>query len=266
MKIGIQLYTLREQLERDFAGTLRQVAECGFQGVEFADFIGYGGMTPQQLKELLDELGLETVGVHVAPISSAIAELDEKIALVKALGSRYLTIGAPDDRYFTEPGFSTEPEAWLQHFADLRKIGEICAAEGLTFSYHNHWFELEEKMEGVPVLDRMMQSVPETVLGLELDACWTKRSGNDPVAYMNQYKSRLNLVHLKDMRRKEDGTVDTVPLGTGEVDLPAVIGEARGCGLEWIVYEQDYCEPSAFEAMKISMGWLREQGVLPFHS
>lgn len=249
MQIGIQLYTLRDETSKDFVGTLRKVAAEGFQGVEFA---GYGGMEASKLLELLNELGLKAIGSHVG-FGRLKEALDAEIAFNKAIGSTYIVC--------PYMGESDRGERWPETFRQLEEIGRKCAEQGVTFCYHNHAFELEEKIGDETSLDAMFRSVPADALQVELDACWVHFAGYDPVAYIDKYKGKLPLVHFKDVSRTAEGKPLTVELGQGEVNLPAIAEAAGKAGVEWLIYEQDFTQNPPLVAMANSMRWLKEIGL-----
>lgn len=247
-KVGIQLYTLRDETAKDFAGALRRVAAEGFAGVEFA---GYGGMNAPELKALLDELKLEALGSHVG-IARLNEALDEEIAFNKAIGSKYIICP-----YLAEEHRKDEA-TYRETFRRLEAIGRRCAEQGIAFGYHNHAFELEERAGSETALDALFGSTSPDAVKVELDACWVHFAGHDPVAYIEKYKGRLPIVHFKDVRRQPDGKPQTVELGTGEVNLTAIAEAAARSGVEWLVYEQDVCQNPPFTAMANSMAWMKQ--------
>lgn len=247
-KVGIQMYTLRDETSKDFAGALRKVAEAGFAGVEFA---GYGGMEAGELKKLLDELGLQSIGSHVG-IGRLKDALDEEIAFNKTIGSSYIVC----------PGLGKEfrdsEQAWKETFALLEQIGGKCREQGIAFGYHNHSFEFEDQVGGETAFDALFGTASAERVKVELDACWAFVAGYDPVAYLGKYSGRVPLVHFKDIRRTEDGKWLTVELGTGEVNLHAIAEAATAAGTEWLIYEQDNTQNPPFVAMANSIGWMKE--------
>ncbi|GAA3401895.1 sugar phosphate isomerase/epimerase [Paenibacillus hodogayensis] len=250
-KVGIQLYTLREETSKDFVGALRKVAEAGFAGVEFA---GYGGLEAGELKKLLDELGLKAIGSHVG-IKRLEEALDEEIAFNKTIGSSYIVC----------PGLGKEyrdsEEAWRRTFGLLEDIGRKCAEQGIPFGYHNHAFELEENVGDQTALAALFDTVPAGTLKVELDSAWVYAAGHDPIATIGKYAGRIPLVHFKDLRRTEEGKWLTVELGTGSVDLKAIANAADEAGAEWLIYEQDLTQNPPFEAMANSIGWIKANGL-----
>jgi sugar phosphate isomerase/epimerase len=246
MNIGLQMYTLREETAQDFVGTLRKVAEIGYQGVEFA---GYGGMTADKLAALLQELNLKAIASHVS-LAQLSTHLEEEIDFNLAIGSRYIICPyiAEEDR--------KEETQWLSIFTQLEAIGRKCFERGIGFAYHNHDFELLQKVKGALVLDAMMQAIPKDALLMELDSCWVYHAGQNPKAYIAQYAGRLPLLHLKDMRKLADGGALTVELGQGEVDLTSIIEASGHAGVEWLIVEQDKCSNPPLESIKESLNWL----------
>jgi sugar phosphate isomerase/epimerase len=246
MKIGLQLYTLREETAKDFAGTLNKVAEVGYEGVEFA---GYGGLTAGQLKELLEQLKLKAVASHVS-LAQLSTHLEEEIDYNLTIGSRYIVCPyvAEEDRH-TEAG-------WLAIFSQLQEIGQRCNERGIGFAYHNHEFELVLKVNGAFVLDAMMKEVPQSALLMELDSCWVHHAGQNPQDYIAQYTGRIPLLHLKDMQKLPSGEALTVELGLGEVDLAEIIKASAQAGVEWLIVEQDICTNPPFESIETSFNWI----------
>ncbi|WP_310550015.1 sugar phosphate isomerase/epimerase family protein [Paenibacillus glufosinatiresistens] len=243
LKIGLQLYTLREQLEEDFEGTLRQVAAMGYAGVEF---FNYFGRSAGEVKALLDETGLVAVGAH-RPYQALLNDTEAEIAYNQAIGNRRLII----------PFLSEEERDWAAVIANLKIIGERVKAQGSQLLYHNHDFELLERYEEQTAFDAIYAGVPADVLQVEMDTCWVHHAGYDPVAYMAAYAGRLPIIHLKDMKKNPDGTAETVVLGEGEVDLPSILSAAETHGVEWAVVEQDFCSRSPLESVRDSMAWLK---------
>lgn len=243
LKIGLQLYTLREELEQDFEGTLHKVAELGYAGVEFFHFFG---RTEEEVKELLRETGLVALGAH-RPYDAMLNDTEQEISYNLAIGNRNLIIP-----YLTE-----EQRNWEEVAANLRIIGEKCKAQGAVLSYHNHDFEFTEHYGERTAFDGIFEEVPADLLQVEMDTCWVHFGGYDPVAYINKYAGRLPIIHLKDLKVREDGSPETVVLGEGEINLAAILEAAAAAGTEWAVVEQDFCSRSPIESVTDSMKWIK---------
>lgn len=244
MGIGLQLYTLRNELAEDFRGGLRKVAALGYEGVEFA---GYGGLTAEELRALLDELGLRAIGSHVRyPLLKE--RLQEELAYAKAIGAEYVVCPnlPPEER-----------EDWGSVYAFLSEAGEEAKKYGLRLAYHNHAFEFESKVDGMWAYDALFERVAADRLQVEMDVGWVQFAGEDPLAYIRKYAGRLPIVHLKDFRKAADGTIDTRELGHGIVPLPDVLQAASDAGVAWLVVEQDQCVNPPFDSIATSVEWLK---------
>lgn len=265
--VALQLYSVRGDLEADFLGTLCKVSELGYDGVEFAGLYGY---EPSQIKHWCDSLGLVPVSAHV-PLAEMLADLDKVIADYKAVGCEYIVVP-----YVTEerrPG----GELFLQMVEEIRAIGQKVKDAGLVLLYHNHDFEFEKLENGQCGLDYLYENVPADILQTELDQCWLKYAGYDPVEYLQKYSGRSPVVHLKDFyvegeqdedpyaligldegEKKANTAFEFRPLGYGLQDIPSIIAASEAAGSKWLVVEQD--NPSMgktpFECAEMSMEYL----------
>ncbi|WP_438351439.1 sugar phosphate isomerase/epimerase family protein [Paenibacillus sp. FA6] len=244
LKLGLQLYTVRDQMEQDFEGTLKKVAELGYKGVEFHTFFG---RSSSEVKRLLDENGLVAIGTHTQ-YASMLEDLDSIITYNKAIGSKYIIV----------PYLSEEERKWDDVFAKLKIIGEKCKEQDMVLLYHNHDFEFTESYGDKTVFDAMYEAVPATLLQVEMDTCWVHFAGFDAVEYIHKYTGRLPLVHWKDVKRQEDGSPLTVEFGQGEVNLAAIAEAADQVGAEWIIVEQDFCLNPPLESIATSMNWIKD--------
>lgn len=245
--IALQLYTLRDVMAEDFIGTLKKVAEIGYEGVEFA---GYGGLSPQELREVLEKTGLQSVGSHVS-LEMLRDSLDQVIEMNKAIGTKYVVCPYLGD--------DCRNTGWMDEVAEiLTRSGEELAKHGIGFGYHNHSFEFEIKVGDELMFDALFLSTPADLVKVEMDVCWVYNAGYDPVEYINKYTGRLPLIHLKDLRKQADGSPLTVEVGRGEVNQKAVIEAAEKAGAEWLVVEQDVCQNPPLESAAISYQWLQD--------
>ncbi|XEC92890.1 sugar phosphate isomerase/epimerase family protein [Paenibacillus tarimensis] len=249
MKIGLQLYTVRNNTQQDFAGTLREIAAMGYEGVEFA---GYGGIAADEMKAILDGLNLQAIGSHIS-LERLNDDLEGEINYLKTIGAKYgiVPFVAEEDR--------KDAEAWQKIIDRLDTYGEQFRKQGLSFAYHNHAFEFEEKIGASFVFDSMYEQVSPDRLQVEMDLGWVQFAGQDPLGYIAKYKGRLPLLHLKDFRKGtvEQG-IDTVELGRGDLDLPSIIAAAEQADVEWIIVEQDNCANPPIESVRTSRDWLKQ--------
>lgn len=244
--VALQLYTLRELTQRDFVGTLREVARLGFAGVEFA---GYGGLTAEELKSLLDELGLQAAGSHVG-LDALENELEAVIAYNKTIGNRNIVC----------PWLSEERRVNYRQVAQsLNSIGRTLREHGLQLLYHNHDFEFD-RFEGRTGLEILFSESDPDLVQAELDVYWVQRGGDQPAAWLNQLGKRCPLVHLKDMTPAPDHRF--APVGTGMIDFEAIFAASANTAQWYIVEQDDTYGLNPLEAVKISIENLRSAGGL----
>lgn len=259
MKLALQLYSVREDLEKDFFGTLKQVKEMGYDGVEFADL---HGKTPTELKALCEQAGLLPLSGQIWP--SVLEDPKTIIAEYAKSGIGYVVISLG---YDLDAGYFV---------CDVEKPIAACKAAlelGLVPLYHNHNAEFRT-LNGKVSYDAMFDAIGD-VLKAEPDVCWIQVAGIDPVEHLKRYAGRVPVVHLKDywmpaeMAAKphygdvdeQDGTpFEFRPLGMGLLDLKAVVQSAKEAGAEVLVVEQDEPTPgmTAMECAKKSLDALKE--------
>lgn len=236
MRIGLQLYTVRDACDRDLEGTLRTVAEVGYDGVELYSL---HGRDAADVRALLDELGLSVAGRHVP------ADVD-----TETLAGEMRTLGC--DRValaWVDPVATVqERDATVEQIVGL---GERVRATGLQYGFHNHWTEPVQLDDGVSLLERL----PEWVW-LELDLGWAWHAGVSPAELLEWARGRTPLVHCKDIRSRD--TREFVPAGDGGVGYPAVLSQARALGVEWLIAEQDELDRPLADALRRSYDTLRE--------
>lgn len=256
--IALQMYTVREDAQRDFSGTLRAVAAMGYPAVQLA---GYGGLAADALRDLLGELDLAVAGSHIG-LDRLIEATDEEIAFNLALGNRDLVCPAPPpNRRATVDDFR-----WLAD--QLNAVGRRCQAAGARLSYHNHAFEFTRfatesggaTTTSAFALDLLLAWTEPTLVYFEPDVYWIARAGEDPAAYLHRYTGRCPLVHLKDVANDAEGSFAEV--GEGRLDFEPIFSAAETGGAEWYVVEQDRCSGPAMASARLSLENLRRWGKL----
>ena len=248
LPVGLQLYSVRDDMAKDFKGTLQQVKAMGYDGVEFA---GLFDNSPADVKAMCAEIGLNPISAHV-PLADMLADVDKVIADYETIGCEYIVVP-----YVTEerrPG----GDKFNQMIEEIRTIGAKCKEAGLTLLYHNHDFEFAKTESGEFGLDYLYANVSADLLQTELDQCWVRYAGQDPVAYLQKYEGRSPVVHLKDYyasgeqkedpyaliglnegEKKENTAFEFRPLGYGVQDVPALMKAAKHAGSKWLIVEQD---------------------------
>ncbi len=244
MNFGLQLYTVRDHLERDFKGTLQQVASMGFDGVEFA---GYGGLAAGKLKQLCEDYQITPISSHVG--LHLLEESEKELDYAQELGLAYVVC----------PWLPTERRQSISDYirlADkLNDIGERCAKRGLIFGYHNHSFEFDMQDDsGRYALDVLFANTDPHLVQVELDMFWVEYSGLSIDSYIDRYKGRLPLLHLKDIAYGDERK-DT-SLGDGRLDIPGILRHASEAFTTWSFVEQDHPQGDSIDVAKKGIDYL----------
>jgi sugar phosphate isomerase/epimerase len=237
-RVGLMLYGVREDCARDFAGTLRDVAAMGYEGVELFDLHGYPAA---RVRGWLDELGLDVAGRHVS-LSALDGDLSSLAEEAEALGSSRVVLG-----WVEPPRSRADAESHVRQIAD--RAAEA-AALGLELGFHNHDAELRD-LGGRTMFDDLL----ELPIYLELDLGWAWWAAVDPVSLLERARGRVPLVHVKDFRVR--GERSFCPVGDGGVGYERVAPVAVAAGVEWLLVEQDEADGSALEAARRSHDALR---------
>ena len=273
-KIGLQLYSVRGEMEKDMAGTLKAVKEMGYDYVEFA---GYFGKSAEEIRALLDEYGLTCISVHQG-LDFYVNEGQKAVDYIKTLGARYSAI----------PWYAGEKLAgsaeWENTKALFTRCGELLKKNGVQMLYHNHDFEYAI-VDGKYKIDHLMDEISRDLLKPEFDVCWVRYAGEDPCKYLDMYAGEVDVLHLKDFTckklangpayalidaegnpvdapSKEDNEFRFRPVGQGMQDFPAILAAAEKAGTEYLIVEQDdtYEVPS-LEAVRQSREYLKSIGL-----
>ena len=253
MPIGIQLYTVRDLLPKDFDGTLAKVRAAGYTVVEPA---GYYHKPAAEFKAALDRAGLRAVSTH-HPMFELVPRLDEFIAYGKVLGLQYIVCPSPMRR---DPKLKGELdlEDWRWVAGQLNKIGEKVKAAGMTFGYHNHGPEFGSE-KGVVFYDELLRLTDPSLVVFEMDCGWVFAAGRNPVDFLNKMPERFPLLHVKDVEREASGQYRSHVLGTGKMDYAPILRAARG--LKQYFVEQEEFDIDPIEAIRQDAEYMRKLNV-----
>lgn len=262
--VALQLYSVRDAMEADFEGTLKQVKAMGYDGVEFAGLFGYSA---QQVKALCEKIGLVPISAHV-PFVDMMND-PSILETYQQIGCEFVVIPYLTEEY--RPG----AEKFDEVIQGAKMLGEKANALGMKLCYHNHDFEFV-KIDGKYAIDILYSEVPATLLQPEFDTCWVNIGGEDPSDYIRKYAGRIEIVHLKDFvgtksenmyaligldedeKKDTKGTFEFRPVGSGVQDFPAILAASKEVGARWVVVEQD--EPSMgktpLECVQMSIEYL----------
>jgi sugar phosphate isomerase/epimerase len=239
--LALQLYSLREQFKQEgVPATLARVRKMGFENVELA---GTYGLTPQQFRAELDRAGLKAIGMH-AGYNDLGSKLEQIISDAKTFGVEYAGCASiPRQGQFT----AAETKRAAEHF---NAAGAKLKAAGLKFMYHPHGFEFVPTTPGKTLFDDLVAQTKPELVDFELDIFWAYHGGVDPARLLANYPQRFALLHLKDMKQGTERNLTgrapdeaSVALGSGVIDVKAVLRAARRSRVKWFIIEEESPEP-----------------------
>jgi len=225
-RIGVQLYTVRDLMQKDMPGTLAQVAAAGYKEVEFA---GLFGRTPAQARQMLDQNGLTSPSSHIG-IERMEKEGAAAFAEAKALGNEWATVP-----YMVEERRKTIDD-WKRIAAILNNLGTQAKTSGLRLAYHNHDFEIRP-LEGQRPYDILLSQTDPSLVDFEMDLYWVTFGGGSPMDFFNRYPGRFKMVHVKDSAGPPDNKM--VDVGSGRIPFPAIFAQSDKAGIEHYFVEHD---------------------------
>lgn len=256
--IGLQIYTLRDQIAESLEKTMEKVADIGYTWIE-----AYGyenrkilGKSPKEFKNLVNGLGMTMPSIHaVTELSSGkgkAAILDAmKVTAedAKTAGTDYLVYAhlKPEER--------KSMDDYKQHADNFNSFGEICRNTGLQFAYHNHDFEFID-FDGVLPYDYLLKNTDPDLVKMEVDLYWITMGGQDPVEYFKNYPGRFELWHVKDMEDSKEKFFAEV--GQGTIDFKRIFEERDTAGMKKFFVEQDRSRRDPFESIAMSLNYLNE--------
>ena len=249
-QLAAQLYTVRDftNTPADITTTMKKVKQLGYDAVQCS---ALGVIDAHELKRIVDGEGLTICATHTdygRMRNEPQAVIDEH----NLWGCKHAAIGGLPQEYRNAEGYA--------RFAkDASEVAKRLAEGGLTFSYHNHSFELE-KFNGRTGLEILYQDSDPQYFNSELDTYWIQHGGADPAAWIRQLKGRAHIVHLKDMAM--DGRTQLfAEVSEGNLNWPAILDACTEANVEWYIVEQDTCQRDPFESLGISLRNLKEMGI-----
>lgn len=263
--VGLQLYTVRDEVEKDFEGTLKKVKEFGYEGVEFAGLFDHSA---EEVKKMCENAGVVPISAHVNYHEMLAGE--ETFKKYAEIGCKYIVIP------WIETEYHAGGEKNAEFIASIKTFAEHAHKYGMKLCYHNHDFEFE-KVNGEYKLDLLYKALPKEVLLTEIDTCWAKVGGTDPAAYVRKYADRTEIIHLKDFaghksenmygligvdedtEKEASGEFELRAVGSGLQNIPSILDAAEEVGAGWVIVEQDFPTKgkTPMECAKESMDYLK---------
>jgi sugar phosphate isomerase/epimerase len=258
-KIGLQLYTLRNEIqEQGLETVLRRVSEIGYTWME-----GFGyenrnilGVSPADLKSMLNGMGMSMPSVHSVTEVSSEGGKEAIVDQMKTTAEDAIAVGAE----FLVWAYLTEEDRqslddYKRHIETWNQFGQICKEAGIQFAYHNHDFEFMD-FNGTRPYDMIMEQTDPDLVKFELDLYWITKAGFDPVEYFNKAPGRFPLWHVKDMEPGDEKFFAEV--GEGTMDFKRIFDARDTAGLKYFFVEQDQSRRSPLESIEMSYNYLQE--------
>jgi sugar phosphate isomerase/epimerase len=251
LPIGLQLYSVRELLPKDFDGTLQQIAAAGYTEVEAA---GYYNRTAKEFRHAMDQAGLRCTSTHHA-LADLTAHLDEFIEYGHTLGLSYIICP-----WASRPGNNgaLTMDDWHWVADEFNRIGEKVKAAGMVFGYHNHSREFASVKSEVIYDELLIRTDPKLVV-FEMDCGWVFAAGRDPIHYLSKTPERFPLLHVKDMARNAKGEFASTVLGQGGMDYGPILRAATG--LKHYFIEQEEFSIDTMDALQQDADYMRKLNV-----
>lgn len=286
LSVGIQLYSVRESMQRDAYGTLERLAGLGFHAIEAAnhhadtdDGVGFG-ISADSLRGTLDRHRLRVVGCHINPLQ--LDRLPYILDYHRELGNTQ--VGCDIEFYPYD-----DLDYVLRRADFFNRVGDLCRQWGMRFYYHNHYQEFQ-RINGKTVYELIMENTEPELVFVEMDTYWMARGGQDPAEMMRRYSDRLILIHQKDFPHNApqplvmfDGVIDPnaeitmqtfldtkspecfTEIGTGTLPIRDIIDAAGDCpNLEYLLLEQDHSSTDELTSVARSRAALEEYPGLTF--
>lgn len=236
-KLAAQLYTLRNEVKKDFPAVLRQLSEMGWAAVQIDGLHGYDA---REIAAVMKELGLRTAGMHVG-LERMKHDLEAVLAEAELFGTKDFICHSLPEGLQTVEGYTSVKQ-------DLLEVAAKVKGTGYRAGYHNHDFEFYTLVGNKLALEYLLD---DPNLYAEIDTYWVRKAGYDPLAFMRQYAYRMPIMHLKDMTA--DSRQTFAEIGSGVIEFAPIVQWGLQSGVEWFAVEQDYCPGSPFDSLAMSL-------------
>ena len=255
LPIGLQLYTVRELLPKDFDGTLAEVRAAGYTVVEAA---GYFGRSAKDFRSSMDRAGLRCVSTHHA-LNLLESQLDQLIDYAHTLGLEYMVCSSSGGMH-RDPNAKGAPtlDDWRWIAGRFNRIGEKVKSAGMIFGVHNHTPEFAT-IDGTLVYHELLRLTDPRFVVFEMDSGWVVASGHDPVTYLRKDPQHFPLMHVKDMLKGATGSMHATELGRGTIDYVPILRAATG--LRYYFIEQEEFDLPPMQALRVDAEYMRRLSI-----
>lgn len=254
--VGLQLYTIRDEMSKDVAGTLKKLSDMGYKYLELANYADgkFYGFMPAEFRKIVNDLGMDIVSSHTSVEAAGIT-----MESAKKMADDHALLGV---KYCVQPWVeevNRNIESYKKMIADWNQVGAVMKEVGIQFGYHNHNFEFANIDGVVPYYDIFMPEMDTTLITMELDMYWATKAGQDPVEMFNKYPGRFQLFHFKDMAQQSAPFYDVIKdditsVGAGLIDFKRIYAARETAGMKYLFVEDDnQGNGKPFEALEISI-------------
>lgn len=261
--IGLQLWTIRDEVAKDLAAALKAVSEIGYGEIELA---GVPKQSAAEVRAMLRDNGLAAPSMHCG-MADAQKDLQQRIDYAQAIGAQYLVISFPstaDERFKDGNALAAGMtlDDWKWNAEQLNRIGELTHKAGITCGYHNHNMEFRS-YDGVVAYDELVRLTDAKLVTMELDIGWVAAAGADPLRLLTQHADRISSLHIKDVCKDAKTMVDrvdtqTTEIGSGRVDWPKLFAAMDPQRIRHYFVEQENFERAPLESVKLSFDYLSD--------
>lgn len=241
--IGVQLYTLRDEAQKDLENVFNKITIMGYEQVEMHSLYG---MTPGKIKLLLDKYRLDAYATHRG-YKEIKEDLMGAMSDARILGLDYIIIPWLDINEYNSK------EKWITFAQEIDRIGRLLKAHDVQLAYHNHEFEFMPLKDGSFPMDILLEHTDPKNVAIQLDLFWITKADKDPIAFIEKNSGRVFSVHIKDMDKKGNMT----EVGSGEIDFAKILKAGKQHGLKYFIVEHDN-PGDAFKSVETSIKHLKE--------
>jgi sugar phosphate isomerase/epimerase len=261
--LGLQLYSVRVLLPKDYDGTLKEIGALGYREVEAA---GYFNHTPAEVKQAMAAASLHLVSAHHSS-DDLHKKLDEIIAFDKEIGVSYIICASPG---FKDPSTPKNPDRnhaytlddWRWNAGQFNQIAEKVIAAGMRFGYHNHTMEFHE-IDGVVPYNELLRLTDPAKVTFEMDCGWVVVGGANPIDYLKNYPTRISMLHIKDFKSDTNPPLPA-ELGQGRIDYtPILVQAAKSGNIKHCFIEQEGFNMPPMQSLKVDADYMHKLGINP---
>lgn len=267
-RTGLQLYSVRDLLAKDYVGTLKMVSQIGYRNVEAAGFYNHSAA---EVKQAMGIAQLNCFSAHYS-LADLLKDVDGTITFAKEIGLHWVICSSPSvadpSRFANAPGGawqamhnSMTADDWKWNAEQFNRIGHKMKSRGLQFGYHNHTMEFRDLGGGLNGYQIILKDTDPRVVTLEMDCGWVAAAGGNPAEILLAHPKRFSLLHIKDFKALQPGQQPgqrvSTELGKGSIDFKPIFAAANKVGIRYAIVEQEEFDMPAADALKIDFQFMQ---------